>query len=77
MQTHRFAKANSRTNRKTPIKHEKAGKKKKLAEAYTNIWSYKVKERNKSLQKTDETGDERWTKISEYEVGWRIQQLRK
>jgi hypothetical protein len=37
MQTHRFAKANSRTNRKTPIKHEKAGKKKKLAEAYTNI----------------------------------------
>ena len=31
MQTHRFAKANSRTNRKTPIKDEKAGKKKKKA----------------------------------------------
>ena len=29
MQTHRFAEANSRTNRKTPIKDEKAGKKKK------------------------------------------------
>ena len=29
MQTHRFAKANSRTNTKTPIKDEKTGKKKK------------------------------------------------
>lgn len=52
-------------------------KNKKLAETYTNIWSYKIKERHKNLQKTDETRDERWTKISEYEEGWRIQQLRK
>ena len=29
MQTHRFAKANSRTNRKTPIKDEKAENKTK------------------------------------------------
>ena len=31
MQTHRFAEANSRTNRKTPIKDEKAGEKKKAS----------------------------------------------
>ena len=46
IQIHRFAKANSRTNRKSPNKDENARgeKKKKLAETYTNIWSYKVKE---------------------------------
>ena len=31
MQTHRFAESNSRTNRKTPIKDEKAGEKKKAS----------------------------------------------
>ena len=59
------------------MKKQEKKKKKKLAETYTNIWSYKVKERNKSLQQSNETRDERWTKISAYEEGWRIQQLRK